>query len=469
MKTFIVFMFVLIAVGQVSRAAETPAVLINKIDPNQGMSRVGVVFDSAEVELTVDQTGKPFAIQASEGLPDYVVKALEQWRYSPFKKNGHDVPFSSRMTIPIARALTPAIEKSLAPTWFPSDEVRQAIKRGRELSQATADELEAHLPEGEALGNPRTSLLVYYSNQNTSDLAKARAARARILEWLVEHYPEDEILGSHLAIVNSSGDPLADPSTSTELTKLWVKALAEYPMNEKIRVHALNFLQVASPRDAMQVLANHPAWKDAPAWTGDIFGLVAAMVTTLSPETGKALATSEVSAPFNEAARQRLLKSENTKTVLVGLLTVRAAGGSLAAAGHLPPDYQAFCETLLAHAKELYPQTAQSCDTDVPGQNDDSAIVNTSGKKVTPARLLSKIQPVYPSKAKDQRVQGTVIFSAFINAAGEIEELGLKSGPFLLYSAAAEAVRQWRYEPTRLDGKPVPVTTTIDVNFNLGR
>ncbi len=469
MNPFIASVYALIAVGQVSLAADAPAVLINKIDPNQGVSKVGVVFDWAEVELTVDQTGKPFAIQASEGLPDYVVRALEQWRYSPFKKNGRDVPFNSRMTVSIARALTPAIERSLAPTWFPSDEVRQAVQRGRELNQVSADQLEAHLPEGEAFGNPRTSLLVYYCNQNAVDLGKARAARARILEWLVEHYPEDEILGGPLAIVNSSGDPLADLSTSTELTKLWGKALAEYPTNEKVRVHALNFLQVANPRDAIQVLADHPAWKDTSAWTGDVFGFAAAGVTALSPETGKALATTEALAPFNEAARQRLIKSENAKTVLVGLLTVRAAGRSLATGGHLMHDYQVFCESLLTRAKEFYPQTAQSCNTDAPGQNDDNAVLYTNGKKVTPARLINKVPPVYPSKAKDQRVQGTVTFSAFINASGEIEELRLKSAPLLLYSAAADAVRKWRYEPTRLDGKPVPVTITIDVNFTLSR
>ena len=149
-------------------AGDTPPVLVKKIDPNEGRSKADVVFDAAEVELLVDQTGAPFSLESSTGLPDYVVKALEQWRYSPYRKNGRKVPFSTKLVVPIARPLTPTTERFLAPAWYPSTpEVSEALKKGRELNEADADALEANLPDTEAPDNPRTALLFYYANQGS--------------------------------------------------------------------------------------------------------------------------------------------------------------------------------------------------------------------------------------------------------------------------------------------------------------
>ena len=66
------------------------------------------------------------------------------------------------------------------------------------------------------------------------------------------------------------------------------------------------------------------------------------------------------------------------------------------------------------------------------------------------------------------RVQGTVRLEAVINTEGTVESLRVVSGPPLLVKAAFEAVSQWRYQPTLLNGEPVEVTTEIEVNFTLG-
>ena len=58
-------------------------------------------------------------------------------------------------------------------------------------------------------------------------------------------------------------------------------------------------------------------------------------------------------------------------------------------------------------------------------------------------------------------------FEAMISKEGTIEELKVVSGPPLLIQAAQDAVKQWRYKPTILNGEPVEVQTTIDVNFSL--
>ncbi len=81
--------------------------------------------------------------------------------------------------------------------------------------------------------------------------------------------------------------------------------------------------------------------------------------------------------------------------------------------------------------------------------------------------LIYQPKPVYPPLAKQARIQGTVKFTAIIGRDGTIQNLTLISGHPLLVQAATEAVKQWRYKPTLLNGEPVEVVTQIDVNFTL--
>jgi protein TonB len=89
------------------------------------------------------------------------------------------------------------------------------------------------------------------------------------------------------------------------------------------------------------------------------------------------------------------------------------------------------------------------------------------GGGVQAARLIFGPRPGYPSLARATRTQGTVKMQATIARDGSIRNLQLLSGPPLLVAAAIEAVRQWRYRPTLLNGEPVEVITVIDVNFTL--
>ena len=89
------------------------------------------------------------------------------------------------------------------------------------------------------------------------------------------------------------------------------------------------------------------------------------------------------------------------------------------------------------------------------------------GGNVQAANLIRRIVPVYPPLAKQARVQGTVKFSAIIGKDGTIQNLQLISGHPLLVPSATEAVKQWVYKPTLLNGEPVEVVTQIDVNFSL--
>ncbi len=89
------------------------------------------------------------------------------------------------------------------------------------------------------------------------------------------------------------------------------------------------------------------------------------------------------------------------------------------------------------------------------------------GGQVQAAQLVNKVQPLYPALAKQARIQGTVRLQAVIAKNGSIVELQVLSGHPLLVQAALDAVKQWRYRPTLLNGEPVEVVTTIDVVFTL--
>ena len=90
------------------------------------------------------------------------------------------------------------------------------------------------------------------------------------------------------------------------------------------------------------------------------------------------------------------------------------------------------------------------------------------GGKVQEPRIIQEVQPVYPILAKAVRVQGVVVIDSVIDATGDVTEMKLVSGNPLLVTAAFDAVRQWKYRPTLLNGTPVSVEMHVVVSFNLG-
>lgn len=91
------------------------------------------------------------------------------------------------------------------------------------------------------------------------------------------------------------------------------------------------------------------------------------------------------------------------------------------------------------------------------------------GGNVQQAKLVRQPKPVYPPLAKQARIQGVVKLNAIIGKDGSIQNLTQVSGHPLLVPAAMEAVKQWVYQPTLLNGEAVEVVTQIDVNFTLSQ
>jgi protein TonB len=125
------------------------------------------------------------------------------------------------------------------------------------------------------------------------------------------------------------------------------------------------------------------------------------------------------------------------------------------AGGVLDPVMQNILRNAVPH-----PPPPQSFNTAPPRR------IRAGGNVILP-RLIYQPKPEYPQLARMTRTEGAVELEAVIGKDGTIEELKVLRGHPFLVKAALEAVRQWRYQPTLLNGEPIEVVTEITVNFKL--
>ena len=116
---------------------------------------------------------------------------------------------------------------------------------------------------------------------------------------------------------------------------------------------------------------------------------------------------------------------------------------------------------------ELRPaRVIPGCGAAATGTTPTMAPVRVGGGILQPTRL-KWVPPVYPQEAQDAKVQGIVIVEAVIDCAGDVAEARVLRGVPLLNDAAVQAVKQWKYTPTLLNGAPVPVIMTVTVTFTV--
>lgn len=89
------------------------------------------------------------------------------------------------------------------------------------------------------------------------------------------------------------------------------------------------------------------------------------------------------------------------------------------------------------------------------------------GGQIEPPTLLRRVEPIYPALAAHARVQGTVILEAMVDEQGQVQQVKVLRSIPLLDVAALEAVRQWRYSPVILNGRPVSFVLTVVLTFSI--
>lgn len=101
-----------------------------------------------------------------------------------------------------------------------------------------------------------------------------------------------------------------------------------------------------------------------------------------------------------------------------------------------------------------------------PGEPDDQGVYRVGGA-ITPPRRSD--QPKYPADAQAAGVQGVVVAEIVINEDGLVSDARIVRSIPLLDEAALKAVMNWRYDPTLVNGKPVPIRSTVTVNFTTSK
>jgi TonB family protein len=101
-----------------------------------------------------------------------------------------------------------------------------------------------------------------------------------------------------------------------------------------------------------------------------------------------------------------------------------------------------------------------------PDQTLGDAPIRVGGNVKAPTKTKD-VQPVYPEEAREARVQGVVILEVTVDTAGRVGDARVLRSIPLLDTAALDAVQQWEFEPTLLNGRPVSVIMTVTVNFAL--
>ncbi len=91
------------------------------------------------------------------------------------------------------------------------------------------------------------------------------------------------------------------------------------------------------------------------------------------------------------------------------------------------------------------------------------------GGHVRQPKVMVQVLPEYPPLARETHVQGQVKIDAVLDEQGNVIEMKIVSGHPLLYQAALDALKQWKYEPTYLNDRPIAVRLIVTINFQLGQ
>jgi protein TonB len=155
-------------------------------------------------------------------------------------------------------------------------------------------------------------------------------------------------------------------------------------------------------------------------------------------------------------ARNRTLGPGFPRQSNPGMDANKDISGSIPSADNIP-------QIAASTASSTVPESALSTEPAVP------RLTATISQGVTGGILQHNVQPVYPPEARRVRLEGDVVLEAVVTLEGQVEDLKLISGNPVLARAAMDAVRQWRYTPYLLNGKPVSKETRITISFKAPR
>jgi TonB family protein len=334
-----------------------------------------------------------------------------------------------------------------------------------QLGPSEAGNLERRLQANPEDLAARDRLVAYYNR------TAAREPRLKHILWLIEHHPESDILGFSSAQISPGGDALNDDADYQRAREIWLRQIQRKGSNTLALGNAVKFFwqpggDLGRAADLLKRLRQLEPKNDN--WTQRLASLYA--FTLL-----------QSAAPPPDGADPALVERFKTELETSSDRGLVAYAGSLLtrtepARPELAPVFE-FGRHLLQRSGESGASPAsparaagQASKGGVSGGAAAGGVPagSVARPRLSQAKLLERVPPVYPPLAKQARIHGLVRLRATIGKDGRVGELRIVSGHPLLVPAALEAVKKWVYEPVLLDGEPVEALTEVDVNFTLG-
>ncbi len=284
--------------------------------------------------------------------------------------------------------------------------------------------------------------------------------------WIVSHHPEGNI-ASITSLVREKGGSSFTASDYQQLRSAWEGALADHPNDPEVLYNGAMFLQESEGERALQLFRQarqlQPSnWK----YLQGIASIYEAAVLHGTPHI----------APLSPISTELAARLSAELPTLNDAALLSQVGGYLTRTGPREPENtnRQLGLRLLERATTLEPDNPQWKMALEMATNPSALSPATTpsgavrvGSAVAEANLVRKVDPAYPALAKSARISGTVEFTAVIGTDGHITNLQLVRGHPLLVNAAREAVLQYMYKPTLLNGNPVAVVTSLVVGFEL--
>jgi TonB family protein len=204
-------------------------------------------------------------------------------------------------------------------------------------------------------------------------------------------------------------------------------------------------------------------------------GLAVLVTSCGKPSAEVAAATAAVDKANTEGARKYAAESvkaaENARAALDAEVKAQDANWvksygktkELAAAAKVAGD-KAAAEAIAGKERADAASAARAARVATTRASARMAPVRVGGRIIAPTKVRD-VHPVYPAIAQSARVAGLVTIEATIGPDGRVSDAKIVQSIPLLDQAALDAVRQWEYTPTLLNGVPVPVVLTVSVNF----
>jgi len=341
--------------------------------------------------------------------------------------------------------------------------IAQMLTDGSNLSATEAQQLEEQVARDSEDMAGQGKLAAYYHSHSLADPFRDLVYR------MIDQHPESRITLYFSRLLRSDGEP-------EHVKALWQQEAAAHPESAMVLGNAASYIGESDPFAEEDLLKRARLLEPSnPEWNKLLADLLARAISHSFMDPTPVVP--HVEPTFAEAAKAELESS--TDAWVVG--TVGEFLASSSSGGQAPPQPQTdLAEHLIHRAQNLdsanleWPAALERLKT----AHEHAALIPPAGnsKKVQRIRVGSQVQqsnliqqapPVYPPLARQARIQGVVRFNVIIGKDGRVSQIVVISGHPLLITAAQDAVQQWIYRPTLLNGDPVEVATIVEVQFML--